>query len=251
MKDEGNSEQASSATIDFDEIYRTKGTFKMGGEEYRFGSVPWDTGDAEPLLVEVERAGGVRGAVLDAGCGLGRNAIYLAQRGYSVTGIDGSQVAVEQARERARERGVSVEFLVGDATELRELQDRTFDTAVDSGLYHLLDESQRQSYVASLYRVCRPGAHLHLFGFTGLPAVGVSPFGGFGISEDGLRRAFGEGWTIRMLAPASMTAALTRDDLRRQAAGGQFPLPLDPETLQVDGQGRVLFPCLRLDAERS
>ena len=68
--------------------------------------------------MELEALGGISGEVLDIGCGLGDNAIYLASRRYSVTGLDGSPAAIEQARQRAAAAGVTVTFDVADATNL-------------------------------------------------------------------------------------------------------------------------------------
>ena len=51
--------------------------------------------------MELEALGGFSGEVLDIGCGLGDNAIYLASRGHSATGLDGSPAAIEEARRRA------------------------------------------------------------------------------------------------------------------------------------------------------
>jgi 2-polyprenyl-3-methyl-5-hydroxy-6-metoxy-1,4-benzoquinol methylase len=76
-------------------------------------------------FIEGELAGDRSKRILDVGCGTGRHAIELARRGYRVTGIDLSEAQLARAREKAREAGVTVEFLRRDARDLR------FDAAFD------------------------------------------------------------------------------------------------------------------------
>src|SRR5262249_48310814 len=54
------------------------------------------------------------GKALDLACGEGRNAVWLAERGWHVTGVDFSEVAIEKARRLAEARGVDVEWIVED-----------------------------------------------------------------------------------------------------------------------------------------
>jgi ubiquinone/menaquinone biosynthesis C-methylase UbiE len=56
--------------------------------------------------------------ILDIGCGTGRHAIELAQRGYSVTGVDLSVSQLQRAREKVNEAGVSIEFIQHNACSL-------------------------------------------------------------------------------------------------------------------------------------
>ena len=125
-------------------MYRGEPTFEGGPTTT---TVPWDIRQAQPRLMELEALGGISGEVLDIGCGLGDNAIYLASRGHSVTGLDGSPTAIEHARNRAAQAGISVTFSVADATQLTGYDGR-FDTVVDSALYHCLDDEGRQAYAA-------------------------------------------------------------------------------------------------------
>ena len=135
--------------------------------------------------MELEALGGISGEVLDIGCGLGDNAIFLASRGHSVTGLDGSPAAIEQARAPRREPGRcrSVTFDVADATNLTGYDGR-FDTVVDSALYHCLDDDGRQAYAAGLYRATRPGARWHLYCFSDGNINGIiAPMGSVPESE--------------------------------------------------------------------
>ena len=188
-----------------DKLYR--GEPAMEGAPEPVG-VPWDIRQAQPRLMELEALGGISGEVLDIGCGLGDNAIFLASRGYSVAGLDGSPTAIEEARSRAAQAGVSVTFAVADATDLAGYDGR-FDTVVDSALYHCLDDDGRQAYAASLYRATRPGATWHLYCFSDGNVNGiVAPLGS--VPESNIRDTLtANGWRIDFLGPTTYLATTT------------------------------------------
>lgn len=66
--------------------------------------------------------------ILDLGCGRGRHSINFAKRGYQVTGIDLSEVAIKKAEEKAQQENLHIDFLVGD---MRETLDRKFDCIIN------------------------------------------------------------------------------------------------------------------------
>ena len=85
----------------------------------------WDRRYAEPgfaygtepndfLREQAERVFPAGGEVLSLAEGEGRNAVFLAQRGFRVTGVDASPVGLEKARKLAAERGVAIETVVAD-----------------------------------------------------------------------------------------------------------------------------------------
>lgn len=57
------------------------------------------------------------GTAIELGCGPGRHALWLAERGWRVTGVDFSSVAIDQARRAAAARGLTVDWVLADVTE--------------------------------------------------------------------------------------------------------------------------------------
>ena len=158
---------------------------------YQSQSAPWVIGEPQPAIIDLERAGWIRGEVLDVGCGTGEHTILLARLGYDVLGIDFAPHAVERARANAVQKGVDARFEVADAMNLDE---SVYDTIVDSALFHIFDDSDRPRYVRSLHAACRPGALVHV--------LALSDAGrGFGpeVSEAVIREAFGDGWVLEAL----------------------------------------------------
>ncbi|WP_052027031.1 class I SAM-dependent methyltransferase [Rhodovulum sp. PH10] len=160
---------------------------------YENQAPPWDTGKPQPPFVDA--ATQVVGPVLDCGCGTGGMAIYFAERGHTVTGIDFVPKAIESAERKAAEKdGLSVRFLVKDAMTL-EQWDESFATVLDSGLFHIYAAEERARYVRGLAHVVRPGGLLLLFSFS--DECPASPNGG--VSRRELQQAFSDGWTIESL----------------------------------------------------
>jgi 2-polyprenyl-3-methyl-5-hydroxy-6-metoxy-1,4-benzoquinol methylase len=89
------------------------------------------------LVAEVD--GLAPGRALDLACGAGRNAVWLAERGWQVTGVDFADVAIENARQLAAERGVEVELVEADVVEWTP-PERAFDLVVILYLHVPADE---------------------------------------------------------------------------------------------------------------
>jgi SAM-dependent methyltransferase len=165
---------------------------------YRDGPAPWDTGRPQPAVVRLASEGGFAGAVLDAGCGTGENALHVASLGLPVLGFDVAETALAIARAKAGDRGIEAEFAAADALHLERLG-RTFETVLDCGLFHTFDGDERPGFVASLASVTRHGGTLYVLCFSDRgPGTGPHP-----VSQAELRAAFtsGTGWTVTAVEP--------------------------------------------------
>ena len=92
--------------------------------------------------------------MLDIGCGLGQNAIYLGEKGLSVTAIDSSPEAIALARTRlaskSKQAQQHVKFLTGSALDVKAaLGTKKFDTWLDCGVYHSFSPKDAAQYVRS------------------------------------------------------------------------------------------------------
>lgn len=142
-------------------------------------------------------------AVLELGCGPGRNAVWLAQQGASVHALDLSPEALAWGRERADAAGVAVRFERADVLRWSPPADG-YDLVVDSGCFHHLPPHRRITYLALLRRALRPGGRFALAcfavggpdGVTGTSASDLDLYragslgGGLAYTEDDLRALF-------------------------------------------------------------
>jgi len=165
---------------------------------YAAGTPPWDIGRPQPEIVKLAAEGGVKGMVLDVGCGTGENALYLASLGRRVVGVDGSPAAIARAREKAAERGLPVAFHLADALDLRKLHLRV-ETVIDCGLFHVFSDEERRPYAESLTEVLSPGATLHVLCFSDQEPPGPGPRR---VSEYELRAAFRSLFALVRIRPA-------------------------------------------------
>jgi SAM-dependent methyltransferase len=136
--------------------------------------LPWDTGTPDPMLVEfVESRAIVPGRALEVGCGTGTNAIYLAQHGFEVVGVDISPLAVDKARDKARGRCrfETVDFLSEAAPG------GPFQFVFDRGCFHTFDEDhERERFAQNVAAgLVDGGTWLSLIGSTEGPPRDVGP----------------------------------------------------------------------------
>ena len=129
---------------------------------YRYFHMPWDGGPRNELVELVESRRIPPSRAIDLGCGTGSNAVFLAQHGFDVTGVDYSSAAIEKARERARAAKVLVKFMVDDLTDLRHVTG-PFDLLVDYGVLDDLRPKDRDLYVQNVLPLAHPGTRYLLY----------------------------------------------------------------------------------------
>ncbi|MCG8478473.1 MAG: class I SAM-dependent methyltransferase [Spirochaetales bacterium] len=184
---------------------------------YRSGTVSWDPGEYDRHLPGVvQELGIVSGRALDIGCGTGKSALWLAERGFDVTGIDVSPAAIQQARRAARGRDVEVRFITGrfpddftippDASAARggrgvgasseiERTLHVYDFVVDrASLQHMGHGGEFESLMADVAALVRPGGFIYSLVIAGF---GVPRGWGMGVwTESAIRRLFAAPFSV-------------------------------------------------------
>lgn len=146
-------------------------------ESYASGQLPWDTGKPEPLLVEFVSSGAVTpGPTLEIGAGTGTNAIWMAERGFDVLGVDVSPLAVERAQAKMEGRALRCRFAVWDFLAAPP-PNGPFQFVFDRGCFHVFDEpDERQRFAAQVAAALAPGGlWLSLIGSTEGPPREFGP----------------------------------------------------------------------------
>ena len=147
------------------------------------------------------------GRAIDIGCGHGRNAIFLARRGFDVDGVDYSRKALDWAAERVKEAAVPVRLHCQSVFDL-EFESGSFDLVYDSGCFHHLPPHRRRTYVELVTTLLKPGGWFGLTCFRPEGGSGQSDHqvyerrslgGGLGYTEERLRAVWSHGLDVHTL----------------------------------------------------
>ena len=146
---------------------------------YRARKTPWDSGRPDFNLIEAVTRKPIESCrALDIGCGSGHNSIWLAQKGFQVTGVDVSETALKNAKENASKAHVKCTFL-----SLSFLEDKVpgapFGFIFDRGCWHLLDSEGRKRFAERVvYHLEDGGLWLSIIGSADEPPRGPGPLAG-------------------------------------------------------------------------
>lgn len=136
-------------TAEIDQIY----------QKVPLDRIPWNIETPPDVLVRLVASGNVRPCrAIDLGCGAGNYAIWLAGRGFEVTGADSSPAAILIARGKAAEKEIQCTFVTADILGDLHAIDGTFDFAYDYELLHHLKPEEREVYIKNVHKLTRPHA---------------------------------------------------------------------------------------------
>ncbi|MFC2168192.1 class I SAM-dependent methyltransferase [Acidobacteriota bacterium] len=120
--------------------------------------IPWNFEDPPDKLVELVTKGEIEPCrALDFGCGTGNYALYLAERGFEMTGVDSSPTAIQIAKENAKKKKLECDFLEMDVLEKFEKIQGTFDFVYDWLLLHHIYPQNRRIYCKNVRKILNPG----------------------------------------------------------------------------------------------
>ncbi|MFJ8262160.1 class I SAM-dependent methyltransferase [Rummeliibacillus sp. NPDC094406] len=141
------------------------------------------------------------GNALELGCGPGRNAIFLTEKGFKVDAVDLSEQSINWATERANERNVKINFINQNIFDLN-VEEYKYDLIYDSGCFHHIAPHRRMDYINLIKKSLKPGGYFALNCFIENGQLGGSDIsdwevyrvkslqGGLGFTEVKLKRIF-------------------------------------------------------------
>jgi SAM-dependent methyltransferase len=185
-------------------------------ERYRTSELMWSAGPNQ--FVEAELADLTPGRAVDLAAGEGRDAIWLARRGWQVTAVDFSQVALDKGREIAGD--LPIAWVCADATTWRE--DASYDVGVLA--YLQLRAAERRAAHRNAFAALRTGGTLLV------------------VAHDSTNLAEGTG------GPQDPDVLLTAEDVLADLDGEAFEVVragrVEREVAQPDGGSRTAYDAL-------
>lgn len=138
-------------------------------KDYYWGLIPSSMCyEALKLLPPVKKL-----RVLDIGCGEGKDAVFFARNGYSVSGFDAAESGLKKARALAEACGVHVDFFRADVNDY--VPNEKFDIVFSSGVFHYIHPERRLSFIEDIKNATNPGG-LHLINaFVEKPYIAPPP----------------------------------------------------------------------------
>jgi 2-polyprenyl-3-methyl-5-hydroxy-6-metoxy-1,4-benzoquinol methylase len=119
--------------------------------------IPWNLTQPPDILVDAVETGKIKPCkTVDLGCGAGNYAVWFAEQGFDVTGIDISSNAIRHANDLATEKGVSCRFAIADLLGDISRYHGQFDFAYDWEVLHHIMPDDREDYLENVFNVLLP-----------------------------------------------------------------------------------------------
>ena len=126
-------------------------------ERYKTGELPWNSNIRSRELARVlDECKIAPGRAVELGSGTGTNAVFLAEKGFDVTALDVSPMAIELAQKRAEAAGVDVKFFNADLADMK-LDLKPFDFIFDRGCFHCVRRENLDGFRETLKKLSKPG----------------------------------------------------------------------------------------------
>ena len=143
---------------------------------YKSGTPPWDINKPQQAFVDLFNGGKIKGPVLDIGCGTGENALFLADHGLTVTGIDFSRHAINKAILKVARKYIctNLTFRIQDLFQL-STNGSKYKTVIDCGVFHIFNHNWRIKYQEKMYQLLQGNGLLALLVFSDKEPLGIGP----------------------------------------------------------------------------
>ena len=123
------------------------------------GPPEWDSGIPSHELISIVEDGLIKPCkTLEIGCGTGADAVFLAQKGFELTAVESSPMAMERARTRAQRAHVLINFILDDVFDYTT-DGEEYDFVYDAGFYHFIRSVDLEAFLDMLWRITHPGSH--------------------------------------------------------------------------------------------
>jgi SAM-dependent methyltransferase len=149
-------------------------------EIYKAKTPPWDIGRPDSNLTDIVTKTPIEaGKALEIGCGYGHNSMWLASQGFSVTGVDVSESAIQEAKDNASKESADCSFIAMDFME-NDVADYPFSFVFDRGCFHAFrSEDERRKFADRVaYHLGEDGLWFSLIGNADGPSPGPNPNAG-------------------------------------------------------------------------
>jgi cyclopropane fatty-acyl-phospholipid synthase-like methyltransferase len=171
------------------------------GKEKTFA---WNIGRPHPGLIEILDNRLLKpGRLLVPACGIGYDAILLAERGFKVIAFDFSANAIEKAKSKAKAKGKikgSLSFVVEDIYDLPDSYRNAFDYVVEIGNFQAMSVKERRDYVRVIGWALRAGGRCVVI-CKKYPPLTPGPKG---LKKASLRSYFCDGFEVENIEPVVM-----------------------------------------------